>query len=144
MCAFKYPSIMNQMLINYRPVPSAPDILLKPWQEEIYALVRVVNPGDRTITFIVDPTGGGGKSTFCRYVESALGQVVQVMKPGKYADMAFELDESIHILLMDTPRSRLDVLQYHFLEDVKDGRVSCSKYQSYQKKARPSTCNRNV
>ena len=68
----------------------------------------------------MDPTGGGGKSTFGLYVESSLGQLVQIMKPGKYADMAYELDDSIHILLMDTPRSRSDVLQYHFLEDVKD------------------------
>jgi len=137
MAAYKFPQVMQQMLIDYRPTPSAPDILLKPWQEEIYARVRVRNTGDRTITFIVDPSGGGGKSTFCNYVESALGQLVQVMKPGKYADMAYELDDSIHILLMDTPRSRSDVLQYHFLEDVKDGRVSNSKYQSYQKRLGP-------
>ena len=135
--ACKYPHIVTQMLIDYRPTPTCPDILLKPWQEEIYARVRVRNTGDRTITFIVDPAGGGGKSTFCQYIESCLGQTVQVMKPGKYADMAYELDDTIHILLMDTPRSRSDVLQYHFLEDVKDGRVSNSKYQSYQKRLGP-------
>lgn len=138
MAAYKFPAVMQQMLIDYRPVPASPDILLKPWQEELYATVRVrALVSDRTIHFIVDPTGGGGKSTFCNYLESALGSVVQVMKPGKYEHMAYELDDSIHILLMDTPRSRSDVLQYHFLEDVKDGRVSNSKYQSYQKRLGP-------
>ena len=138
MAACKFPHVMNQMLIDYRPTPECPDILLKPWQVEITALVRVrCLPGDRTVTFVVDPEGGGGKSTFCAYIESVYGDVVQVMKPGKYQDMAFELDDTIHILLMDTPRSRSDVLQYHFLEDVKDGRVSCSKYQSYQKRLQP-------
>jgi len=138
MAACKFPQVMQQMLIDYRPTPKCPDILLKPWQEEIYSKVRVrCTREDRTVTFIVDPVGGGGKSTFSSYLESTLGDVVQVIKPGKYADMAFELDDQVHILIMDTPRSRSDVLQYHFLEDVKDGRVSCSKYHSYQKRLEP-------
>lgn len=138
MAAYKFPIILNQMLIDYRPTPICPDILLRPWQEIICATVRVrADVSDRTIHFVVDTVGGGGKSTFCNYIESLHDGIVQVMKPGKYADMATELDDSIHILLMDTPRSRLDVLQYHFLEDVKDGRVSSPKYNSFQKRLGP-------
>ena len=33
MAAYKYPHIMQQMLIDYRPIPPSPDILLKEWQE---------------------------------------------------------------------------------------------------------------
>lgn len=134
--AYKFPSILNQMLADNAPPPVIPDILLKPWQESLYSILRV-RPAhsDRTIHFVVDPTGGGGKSTFCNYLEATLDPgIVQVIKPARYQDMAFELDDQIHILLVDCPRSRTDILQYNFLEDVKDGRVSCSKYQSFQKR----------
>lgn len=134
--ACKYPAIVNQMLADNAPPLAVPEILLKPWQETLYATLRVrPETGDRTIHFVVDTKGGGGKSTFCNYIEASLDRgVVQVMKPGRYQDMAFELDDQIHILLMDCPRCRTDILQYNFLEDVKDGRVSCAKYQSFQKR----------
>jgi hypothetical protein len=41
------------------------------------------------------------------------------------------------MLLMDCPRSRVECMQYHFLEDIKDGRVHNSKYESYTKRLKP-------
>lgn len=133
--ACKYPALVVQLLIDTKPPRVCPDIVLKDWQETLYATVRVraTQGVNRTVTFVVDKAGKGGKSAFCNYVQACLGDVVQVMKPGKYADMAWELDDSIHVLMLDCPRCKMEHLQYDFLEDVLDGRVKCSKYQSYQK-----------
>lgn len=133
--ACKYPSLVRQLLIDTRPPPPAPDITLRPWQSDLIALFRT-EPDPRHIHFVVDPQGGCGKSTFCDYVEATFDHV-QVIKPSRYQDMAYELFEDVRILLIDCPRSRVDVLQYHFLEDVKDRRVSCSKFESYQKRLPP-------
>ena len=133
-CA-KYPGFVQQLCIDHTPKPSPPDICLRPWQEDIIQTIKLPAP-DRVITFIVDPTGNGGKTTFANYVD-ALFENVQVMKPGRYQDMAYELIDTTRILIMDCPRCRTDVIQYQFLEDIKDGRVTNSKYQSYQKRLGP-------
>lgn len=113
------------------PKPVPPVITLRPWQTKLIEVIKA-EAHAREIYFIVDPKGNGGKSTFCTYVQ-AVFEDVQIMKPGRYADMAYDLSETTRILLVDTPRSRAEVLQYHFLEDVKDGRVHNSKYESYTK-----------
>lgn len=135
--ALKYPSVVRQLLIDTRPKPKCPDICLYEWQKPFVALVQL-DPHPRQIWFVVDPKGNGGKSTFCTYLE-ALHDNVQVMKPGRKMDMAYDFIEETRILLMDCPRSRADVLQYDFLEEVKDGRVFSTKYEPVTK--RPGPCH---
>lgn len=133
--ACRHPHLMRQLLIDNMPKPATPSIVLRPWQAQVIELVRGP-PEDRKIHFYVDSTGNAGKSTFATYLESLFDDV-QVIKPGRYPDMAFELIDSTRILIMDCPRSRTELIQYNFLEDVKDGRVTNSKYESYQKRLGP-------
>lgn len=135
--ALKYPSVVRQLLIDTRPKPNCPAITLYTWQEDLIQTIKG-EPHPRHIWFVVDIKGNGGKSTFCTYLE-AIFEHVQVMKPGKKQDMAYDFNEDTRVLLMDCPRSRTDVLQYDFLEEVKDGRVFSSKYESYTK--RPGPCH---
>lgn len=130
-CA-RYGAFVRQLLIDHRPKPSTPEITLRPWQVQCLEIIKAP-VHDRKIHFFVDHNGNAGKSTFCTYIESLFDHV-QVMKPGRYQDMAYELVETTTILLFDCPRSREENIRYDFLEDVKDGRVTNSKYESYQKR----------
>ncbi len=85
---------------------------------------------DRTITFLVDTVGNSGKTWFSHYYAS-LHANVQVLLPGKKADMAYALDSTIRVLFVDAPRSKQgEFIQYDFLEDVKNGYVFSPKYES--------------
>ena len=118
---------------DHKSLPSIPDLQLLPWQLELLAICD--EPCDsRSINFVVDPEGNKGKSYFAAYLELNSKKVVQVMKCGKRDDMAFELDETIAILVIDVSRSMSKYLNYQFLEDVKDGRVFSPKYESYTKR----------
>lgn len=133
-CA-RHGSFVRQLLVDHQPKPATPDIVLKPWQSELYDMLRTpAKP--RLVHFYVDTVGGAGKSTFATYVESLL-ENVQVLKPGRYSDLAYALDETVRILIFDCPRSREENIRYDFLEDVKDGRVLSSKYESYTKRLNP-------
>lgn len=132
-CA-KYPTYVRQILADSRPKPDTPDILLQLWQQACIDVIKAPTV-DRKIHFVIDAEGGLGKSTFATYVESIFDNV-QVMKPGQYKDMAFELDEDVKIFILDCPRSRCDIIQWHFLEDIKDGRVQSSKYESHTKRVK--------
>jgi len=132
----KYPSFVRQLLNDTRPKPTAPDIQLFTWQKDLFELLSGP-PLDRKIHWYADGDGNAGKSTFATYLEAKLDDV-QVMKPAKLADMAFALEESTKILIMDCPRSREDVFPYSFLEDVKDGRVFSTKYESTTKYLGPT------
>lgn len=108
-----------------------PDHELYDWQKTL--LDEFKEPADkRTILFVIDYDGNKGKSWFTMYCLNTL-EGVQLIDPGKKADMAYELRQDVKILLVDCARSRSDVLDYHFLEKVKDGVVFSPKYESTMK-----------
>lgn len=83
---------------------------------------------------VLNGTGGNtGKSRFCDWyprLMATFGIKVQVLSPGKLADMAMQLRSDVHQLLIDIPASRSDTLQWSFIEQVKSGRVDSPKYHS--------------
>lgn len=105
---------------------------LSDWQTDLYSLLSNA-PDPRSIYFIVDFLGGKGKSWFAKYYAQTHPGDVQLMKPGKKADMAYELRTDIKVLIMDCPRSRSEVLDYEFLESLKDQMVFSGKYESMTK-----------
>lgn len=109
---------------------------LRNWQSVLFAdLERQVD--DRKIIFVVDEVGNSGKSWFCDYVRE-LKTNVQILTPGKKADMAYEYYTATEILFMDAPRSKQsDYIQYDFLEDIKNGRIFSTKYESQMKYFKP-------
>lgn len=135
----KYPAFVDLVTDEFAARPVAPDILLKDWQIELFARMKV-EANWRTIEFVVDLQGGGGKTTFADYCEALLPDRVQVLKPGRSQDNAYSLDISKRVFIMDVPRCRMEHLNYYFLEEIKDGRVHSGKYMSRDKRL-PRGCH---
>lgn len=128
----RYPRFVNDYIRQHRPGIPLETYPLRDWQGDL--LERLKREADRrSIVFVIDFHGNAGKSWFSDYVAGLLPDV-QVMCPGKKADMAFSLKEGTRILFIDAPRSKQgDFIQYDFLEDVKNGRVFSPKYESCMK-----------
>lgn len=120
--------VMEYVMDNTAMVPIT-EFPLRDWQKDLEEKLSQP-PDSRTIQFIVDRVGNNGKTWFAHYYESK-HKDCQVICPGKHADMSYILRTDIRVLFIDAPRSKQgDFLQYDFLEDVKNGRVFCSKYES--------------
>jgi len=127
-CA-KYPKFVHDFVQDHCGKKMVEVFPLRPWQSALYDSLKHT-PDNRTIFFIVDPVGNAGKSWFGHYY-CFMHDNAQVLLPGKKADMAYALDPSVRVLFIDAPRSKQgEYLQYDFLEDVKNGFVFCSKYES--------------
>lgn len=127
--AARFPKFFNDYISDHLPKPEFPQHELRQWQVDLEALLDKT-PDDRQITFVVDHKGNEGKSWFAHYYEQKHDNV-QVMVPGKKADMAYTLIDEPHCLIVDAPRSKQgEFVQYDFLEEVKNGYVFSPKYES--------------
>lgn len=105
---------------------------LNGWQSQLDGQLRE-QPDDRSITFVVDPLGGAGKSMFCRYQLTTYPNETQVLKLGKRDDLSYALDESKRVFLFDIPRLGMALFQYNVVEQIKDQIVFSTKYQTRSK-----------
>lgn len=106
---------------------------LLPWQGALYDELKL-RPDERKIIFVVDKIGNQGKSWFSRYYAD-LHEDAQILAPGKKADMAYIVRENVRVFFLDCPRSKQgEFIQYDFLEELKNGHVFSSKYESVIKK----------
>jgi len=110
--------------------PGLPEIELKEWQTQL-AEVLGTTPDDRIIHIIVDPVGGAGKTTFCRWLLNKFDGV-ELFGSGKGADIAYAVGEP-KIALFDFARSQDEFRPWGIVEQVKNGIVFSSKYNSGQK-----------
>lgn len=128
----RYPRYAESILRDYRVKQDISLLPLRAWQQHVLDYIASpVHP--REIVFVVDTKGNAGKSYLAALVESQYDNV-QIMRPGKIADMAHEYDETTKILIVDVPRSKVEHFQYDFLECVKDGRLFSPKYDSLTKR----------
>lgn len=107
------------------------ELNLRPWQNKVLAALI---PSDRTIHWVYDPTGGSGKSTLCRYLESRGA----IQLKGKVADMAYAYTNQ-PIVLFDLTRTMTDHMDhlYDFAESLKNGFIFSTKYESVGKRFTP-------
>jgi len=125
----KYPRFVIEYLQDHYPVKEIEAHALRPWQANLVERLRLP-PDDRSIVFVVDPTGNNGKTWFSQHIAKSF-ENVQILPPSKRNDMAYALDPTIRILFLDAPRSKQgEYIQYDFLEDVKNGYVFSPKYES--------------
>lgn len=123
------PRFCLEYMQQHAPQKELPAHPLRPWQDSLKAVLDG-EPDDRTIHFVVDIVGNSGKTWFAHWY-SQQRKDVQVIQPGKKADMAYCLDSTIRVLFVDAPRSKQgEFIQYDFLEDVKNGFVFSTKYES--------------
>lgn len=128
----RYPRFVFDFIADHAPKPHIENHPLRPWQQQLYSDL-VLEPNDRSVIFIVDYQGNSGKTWFVKYFLN-LHSNAQLILPGKKADMAFALRVDIRVLFIDAPRAKQgEFLQYDFLEEVKNGLVFSSKYESRMK-----------
>lgn len=131
-CA-KYPNFVSQVILDTLPPPKQEVYPLREWQSQLISDLKLP-PNARTITFCVDLAGNAGKTWFTRYYESVYGRSIS-LPPGKKADMVFAFMSMVRadtkVIFVDAPRSKQgDFIQYDFLEELKNGRVLNTKYES--------------
>lgn len=103
----------------------------RPYQERLADVLKG-EADDRKIYFVVDETGGTGKSWFIRKYLSETDDA-QMLSIGKRDDIAYVISEQCRVFLFDLPRSSSEYLQYTVLEQLKDGFVFSPKYQGQTK-----------
>lgn len=139
-CWSRYPRLCGQYANGVRerlglwrpPRRDESTVQLRPWQHDLRERV-LGDADDRTIHFVVDETGGQGKTFFSKYMWEHHEDKVQLLGVGKNADIAYMLDPDKKIFLFDVPRSAMQYLDYRLLEKIKDGMVISTKYQSHMK-----------
>lgn len=124
--AAQYPLFVKQSIKDYKPIATVPVHPLKPWQAELNNKLNLP-ANDRDVIFVVDPIGNSGKTWFSKYYRQN-HERVQLIPPGKYADMAYLVDENTRVFFVDTPREKVEYFNYYFLEKLKDRDVFSSKY----------------
>lgn len=129
----KYKVYVREYVADHLPKPEVVEYPLKPWQQRLWDRLEQ-EPESRKVIFIVDFIGNQGKTWFARYYCNKK-ENASVILPGKKADMAYVLDPLSRVIFIDAPRSKQgDFIQYDFLEEVKNGYVFSSKYESEIKK----------
>lgn len=124
----RYQSGIRQMIETFHPLRPAGQGDLREWQSALEARIQDP-PDDRKVHFVVDPLGAKGKSWFVRHCLRTR-EDVQLLKIGKRDDLAFCIDESKKVFLIDVPRNNMQFLQYPVLEMLKDMTVFSPKYES--------------
>lgn len=127
----KYPRFVEIVFSEYEEIPDIPNHPLRGWQAEMGEQLKR-NPDPRKIYFVVDPVGNAGKSWFADYWTSHHPRCL-IMHPAKHGDMALVLKQTRpkpRVVFIDCPREKLDFFSYTFLEDLKNGRVFSTKYES--------------
>lgn len=126
-CA-KYPRFVAEYIRLQVPVPDIPMHPLTEWQQDLNQRL-IHEPDDRKVIFVVDYKGNKGKSWFAKYYMT-LHDNAYLGRPGKHADMAFQLPDHMRVFFLDCTRQKLEYMPYTFLEELKDGMVFSSKYES--------------
>lgn len=108
--------------------PSPPELELRQWQNDLYnRFLSNEGPSDRTIDVIVDATGNAGKTTFAMWMLAKHPDDVQILGPGKHADLAY-LIEPKRVYIFDCPRETHERIPWSLIEHIKNGYVMSTKY----------------
>jgi len=122
-------------ILDNRPKPPIETHPLRPWQENLYDLLKH-KPNNRQIVFVADEVGDQGKSWFADCCEMLHEDRTQIIIPGKKADVTHAVDEEKSIFFFDCPRSKQgDFIQCDFLEELKNGRTFSPKCESWIKRS---------
>lgn len=105
---------------------------LRDWQAEMETWLNGESD-DRTVVFVVNPTGGIGKTWFQRYYLTKHPDKTQILSIGKRDDIAHAIDEKKSVFFFNVPRESMEYLNYSILEQIKDKMVFSPKYCSRTK-----------
>lgn len=139
-CIQAYPSLYvragNRMEALIDAFTPAPQLQLGDyrvgWQTFLHSEINE-DAHPRKIRFVVDPEGGKGKTWFAQKVLTQYPDRVQYMRPAKRDDLAYAIDETKCVFIIDVPRSQMEFAPYAVMEMLKDRLVFSPKYGSRQK-----------
>lgn len=100
---------------------------IKTWQLELIQMLKQP-PDNRTIIWRWETTGGVGKTQFCKWLCINMG--AQMFPGGRSGDIAYALKTETRIVIFDYPREKQDFVNYNIIEQIKNGAVFSSKYES--------------
>lgn len=118
------------------PQRKSEPLIWRPWQKWVLQYLRQT-PDDRHILWVQDDEGGYGKSTLVQFlITNHPEDYIQL--GGKVADMAYAYD-SQEVVFFDVPRTQLEHMDhlYNFAEQLKNGSIFSTKYESRLKTFRP-------
>jgi len=87
----------------------------------------------RKICWIAEAHGGIGKTTFAHHLRITYKDKVQIMEPADYNNMAYLLDPTKKIFIIDCQMTKKKDEMYPMLEALKNGCVQSVKYECHQK-----------
>lgn len=102
-----------------------------PWQQELLDLLAE-QPHPRQILWVYDQYGNNGKSYFVRHLVTTKPGLVFFNTGGKTTDIAHAYNGE-SIVFFDYAREKQDSCNYQIMEQLKNGMLFSSKYQSMQK-----------
>jgi hypothetical protein len=127
---------INQ-LWNMRPrdklVIPKPD---RPWSLQLMAYLETNQPDDRHIIWVYDEDGSGGKSRLVKYLWNEFPDKYRFSRGNSIRDASTDVLNAIdsgwnqHCFFFDFPRDMEGKKFYEPLENIKDGMMSVSKYNS--------------
>lgn len=106
---------------------------LKDWQKEIEKIV-LSEPNDRTVHWYWEEKGGVGKSAFTKYMVAKYN--VLPISEGKKSDIInivynyLEKHDEINCVIIDIPRDNGNKVSYKAIEDIKNGLIVNTKYET--------------
>lgn len=128
----KYSQFCTQYIQDHNSVLDVEAHVLYGWQDSLFHELKL-DADPRKIIFCVDLVGNSGKSWFCHYTSGVLPNV-QVLLPGRKADMCMMVDLDAKIIFVDATRSKQgEYILYDFLEELKNRYIFSSKYHSVLK-----------
>lgn len=105
------------------------------WQRKVIDRMMEVKPHDREILFVIDPIGGKGKSELARILQERTNCFVTTNQPKRDMADAFRShcgsQRDPKVVVIDIPRDvEAKRWPWAFMEELKNGMMTCSKYQS--------------
>lgn len=110
----------------------------RPYQVEIVNIIQT-EPDDRKVYWFYEPDGGVGKSSLCKYLCAKHNALY--IDEGKKSDLIniiFNADMDKHnIIVIDVPRSNGNTVSYKAIEQIKNGMICNTKYETGMKLFNP-------
>ena len=105
------------------------NLVMFKWQCQLYSLLTSTQPDKRQILWYVDTLGGAGKSTFVNYFLCKHPTTAVCFSGGKLNDLSYAYNRET-VVFFDLCRSGAHDYLYGFMEQLKNGRLFSTKYQS--------------
>lgn len=105
---------------------------LKPWQTDLKKIL-MEEPDDRKIIWIYEKKGRVGKSAFSKFM--VVKHDALYITEGKKSDVInivynYGLNRDLDIMLLDVPRDNKNNVSYKSLEEIKNGLICNTKYET--------------